>query len=46
MKATTTSIATTIIPIDDDIDSDDDGDDTKILNLIKHYTTILYLINI
>jgi hypothetical protein len=37
MKATTTSIATTtIIHIDDDIDSDEDGDDT----------TILYLINI
>ena len=36
MKATTTSIATTIISIDDNIDSDDHGDDT----------TILYFINI
>ena len=35
MKATTTSIATTIISIDDDIDSDEDGDDTTILYLIK-----------
>ena len=36
MKATITSIFTTIISIDDYIDSDDHGDDT----------TILYLINI
>ena len=37
MKATTTSIATiTIISIDNDIDSDEDGNDT----------TILYFINI
>jgi hypothetical protein len=40
MKATTTSIATTIISIDDDIDSDDHGDDTTILysiNIIQLY---------
>ena len=36
MKATISSIFTTIISIDDNIDSDDHGDDT----------TILYFINI
>ena len=36
MKATITSIFTAIISIDDNIDSDEDGDDT----------TILYFINI
>ena len=42
MKATTTSIATTIISIDDDIDSDDHGDDTIILYLIKPYNCTLF----
>ena len=36
MKATTTSIATTtIISIDNDIDSDEDGNDTTILHFIN-----------
>ena len=35
MKATISSIFTTIISIDDNIDSDDHGDDTTILHFIN-----------
>jgi hypothetical protein len=42
MKTTITSIFTTIISIDDDIDSDDHGDDTTIIYSI--YIIQLYFI--